>query len=109
MSAPRSEVYRGYEGERELALRLHREGLLAAINVLVLHPLGLAIGVEARADTMEGVGLAREVSGLTLEETDDSEGWSFSPDAIERIVVKLRAAGHDGLAQAVADAAASDR
>jgi hypothetical protein len=75
-----------------LAQRLHDEGLLFAINRLVLHPLGLALGVRGNrvADTVI-------VRGLVLFSTDDPEGIVFAnaTDVLERALTKLTAAGHD--------------
>jgi hypothetical protein len=81
-----------------LAQRLHDDGLVFAVNVLVLHPLGLALGVsvsEFDAETMRG-----RVTALILHATAQDEKIEYEGDVIERGLSKLAAAGHDGLRQA---------
>lgn len=75
-----------------LAQRLHDEGLLFAINRLVLHPLGLALGVRGNRVADNVI-----VTGLVLFSTDDPEGIVFANanDVLARSRAKLAAAGHD--------------
>lgn len=80
-------------GGAALAQRLSDEGLIATINTLILHPLGLALGVSVEGlleETMTGT-----VSGLTLHQTQDPEGIKFEQwDAVRaRAVEKLESAG----------------
>lgn len=72
----------------DLAMRLHREGLIFRINRAILHPLGLALGVAGDIDreTMQ----ARSVYALTLHDT----GMEYTAEQIERNERKLREAGH---------------
>jgi hypothetical protein len=85
-----------------LAQRLHDEGLLYAVNRLVLHAVGLALGVRARA-----VDDSHEVTGLCLFATDDPEGIRYDdPEGtVRRALAKLRDAGHKDLACRLADIA----
>lgn len=76
----------------DLALRLHREGLIYRINREILHPLGLALGVsipegELNRETM----LAERVSALDLFDTG-GEPIEYTPEQIERNEAKLRKA-----------------
>lgn len=74
----------------QIAQRLHDEGLLFAINRLVLHPLGLALGVRAHRMNDEVI-----VRSLILFSVDDPEGIVFDPTARDRAVKKLIKAKHD--------------
>lgn len=88
------------QGGSVLPQRLHDEGLLFAVNALVLHDLGLALGITAGSldpATMK----AERVSGLTLHATEDPEGFEFGEAAFDRAQAKLRAAGHDVLADRI--------
>jgi hypothetical protein len=82
--------------EASLAQRLHDEGLIYAINRLVLHPVGLALGVDVTnldRETMRG-----EVQQLFLLSTH-GERIVYQDDAEERCIAKLREAGHDAVAR----------
>lgn len=80
--------------ESDLALRLHREGLIYRINREVLHPLGLAIGVTVpKGELDEETMLAPRVSALDLFDTG-GEPIEYTPEQIERNERKLREAGH---------------
>lgn len=89
-----------------LAQRLHDEGLLYAINRLVLHPLGMALGVGVQ--NLDRETMRAEVWDLNLNATDDPEGivygtpgTSEGEKVLQRNLDKLRAAGHDDLADRV--------
>lgn len=90
-------------GDREegaaLAQRLHDDGLIFAINRLVLHPLGLALGVQVA--NLDRERMRGDVQGLTLNATDDPEGFSYPQETVARNLVKLREAGLDALAEEV--------
>lgn len=98
------EAYIGVEGRARLAQRLHDEGLLYAVNRLVLHPLGLALGVSGkRIQAPEPEDPQLTVNGLYLCETADPEGIVYASDGQqERGLAKLRVAGHSDLAHALA-------
>lgn len=85
-----NEDYAPREGT-EVAQCLHDEGLCFAINRLVLHPLGLALGFNAVVYDRENV--RAEVRGLFLRDTD-GEAIEFDAAAVTRNLVKLREAGH---------------
>lgn len=79
--------------ESDLALRLHRDGLIYRINREILHPLGLALGVsipdgELDEETM----LATRVTALDLFDTG-GEPIEYSADQVERNERKLHEAG----------------
>lgn len=82
-----------------LAQRLHDEGLVVAVNRLVLHPAGLAIGVRARTIDDPPV-----VQGLAMFATDYPDGIEYADDGqADRGVERLDAAGHGQLAARVRD------
>lgn len=83
-----------------LAQRLHDEGLVFAINREILHPLGLALGVGIDPATSEAQAKRGRVKSLTLYAAAD-EPIVYEGAIIERNVAKLRAAGHDALADQV--------
>jgi hypothetical protein len=82
------------QGATDIALRLHREGLIFRINREVLHPLGLALGIAAEVDRSSGEPVAQAVYALTLQDTG-GEPMEFSAAAVERNEAKLREHGHD--------------
>lgn len=82
-----------------VAQRLHDEGLVFAINRLVLHPLGLAIGFHANVEDEEN--RRGRVKGLFLRSTGDDSPIEFDDAAVKRNLSKLRAAGHHEVASMV--------
>lgn len=78
-----------------VAQALFDEGLLAAINVLVLRDAGIRLGLVGRD---EGLG-AGQACALSLLRTDPGELPAYDDDALERSVEKLHVAGHDRLAR----------
>ena len=74
-----------------LGQRLHDEGLVYAINRLVLHPLGLALATSGMIVNADAVHM--QVSGLALLASADPEGIVYGDDEpCERALAKLRAA-----------------
>jgi hypothetical protein len=70
-------------GRAVLATEMHDTGLLYLVNTAVLHPHGLALGVEVD----EG-----RVTGLTLHESSDPDGIWFDEDTTVKGRRKLAAA-----------------
>lgn len=70
----------------ELAMRLHREGLIYRINREILHPLGLALGISGKIDREAMV--ATSVNALTLHDTG-GEPLEYTPEQIARNEAKL--------------------
>jgi hypothetical protein len=98
----RFESYPSGADDPQLALRLQREGLILAINKLILHPLGLAIGLVIKeGDVDHETATARTAVGLMLAAGD--EPIEFDDGAIRRGIAKLQAAGHDDLAALLDD------
>ena len=88
------------------AKRLQNEGLVFAINYLLLHPAGLALGVSVPRDEWDReTVVANRVVAVTLDQARDE--WEFGDGALERGLAKLRAAGHDVIAEWVEAKAAS--
>lgn len=95
------EKYPG-QASTELAQRLHDEGLVYAINRLVLHPLGIALAVEGTRVEVHGpADSMMNVTGLALVATSDPEGIVFDEESKARGIARLRAAGHESLVGAV--------
>jgi hypothetical protein len=92
------ECAEGLANNARLAQRLHDEGLLYALNFMVLHDLGLAIGVVGHliptTERVEGV------TALILMDSDDPPVY-YEDAAHERNIAKLRLAGHDELADRI--------
>lgn len=93
----RDERYAPTGSSTELAQRLHDEGLVYAINRLVLHPIGLALGVAGELVGEHQV----KVAGIVLFLTDDPEGIVYDATSEERGRGKLAHAGHVGVLRAV--------
>lgn len=88
----------GQRPDSPLGQRVHDEGLIFAINRLVLHPVGLAIGVYGELDDDDRHHI-KTVKGVSLFATDDPEGIIYASDGqIEAGLAKLREAGHEALA-----------
>lgn len=83
-----AEIYPA-ESEATLAQCLTDEGLLGAINAALLHPLGLALGVQGKKTSEPGAAPQVEVRALTLHHTDDPEGFRYDADALGRVRAKL--------------------
>lgn len=82
------------------AKRLQNEGLVFAINYLLLHPVGLALGVAVpRGEWDQEAVVAERVVAVTLDQASDE--WRFEDGTLERGLAKLRAAGHDDIAALV--------
>jgi hypothetical protein len=79
--------------ESDLALRLHREGLIYRINREILHPHGLALGVSIPKGALDkDTMLATRVTALDLFDTG-GEPIEYTPEQIERNERKLGEAG----------------
>lgn len=79
-----------------LVSELTSQGVLGAINALVLHRLGYALGISrARHDNDS------PASAILIYKTEDPGGVVFDPDAVTSLVEKLEVAGHDDLAAQV--------
>lgn len=101
MAWTRRELY-GAESDPQIAQRLHDEGLLWAVNRLVLHELGLALGVTGVVhDAVAGEGKIAEqvtVQKVMLVASDDPITYAPADDIRRRALAKMRAAGHHHLA-----------
>ena len=91
-------VVRDEEGElqwapSELARYLQNSGLLARINETVLHPVGMALAVDAKTDEISDENDAGTVVGLSLIVTDDPEGIVFTNEQRRRSRRRQREAG----------------
>lgn len=97
MTWARMESYPMNDQDAQLGQRLHEEGLVYAINRLVLHPVGLALGTSGAMTDRH-----QTVTGLALFSSDDPEGIVFADDGQhERGMAKLTKAGHTDLLAAV--------
>lgn len=100
-SIARREIY-GPEDDPEILQRLHDEGLLWMVNRLVLHKVGLAIGVAGVPHPPPGDGTIPDgvtVAKLLLVASKDGHiAYSPEEDIARRNIRKLRDAGHDHLA-----------
>lgn len=97
----RSELY-APEADPVIAQRLHDEGLLWLINRLILHEVGLAIGVSGLVKEPAGDGTipdAVTVLKLWLVQSKDQQiHYQPAEDIARRNIKKLREAGHEVLA-----------
>lgn len=70
----------------ELATVVHQTGLLYMVNAAVLHPHGLALGVNVNEST-------GQVAGLNLHRTSDPQGIWFDEELTVMAREKMQAAG----------------